>query len=810
MYTLASILSSISYKRKNIFNSEMQIISLAYDSRKIRSGGESLFFALENIRDGHDFIADAYSKGVRSFVVSRENIDISDFTGANFIWVENVLGTLQALVKQHRKMYTNPLIGITGSNGKTVVKEWLTELLLPEKKVYQSPKSYNSQLGVALSLWNLTEDYDYALIEAGISRPGEMQLLEDMIKPTIGIFTNIGTAHSSGFVSKEEKIEEKLKLFKEVDVIIYSSKYTIKSFISAGVKSFTFGEQDDDDVKVLSVEQNELGQTDLRLSFLDEEQLFVLPFNDKASIENSLICLSTLLFLGYSLAELAKRVFKVKPVEMRLNLNKGKNNCSVIDDSYSNDIASLQVALDFLYQQQQHSKKTLILSEMEGLNDKLKVKLKDLLQEQKLDRVILVGDRLAYLKESLTGEVSLYSATEELVDQLSHIDFFDESILIKGSRSYHLEDVSRLLVAKSHETVLEINLNALVHNLQQYRKLLAPGVKTMAMVKAFSYGSGSFEVANLLQFNKVDYLTVAFADEGAELREHGINLPIMVLSPDEQTFESLLSHRLEPEIYNLRILNAFVRFLRSKGIIDFPIHLKIDTGMHRLGFLPEEVQDLGTVLLKSKEISVKSVLSHLAASGNRKHDVFTQEQIDVYKQVTQKLKDILHYDFIEHVANTSAIVDWKSAHMDMVRLGIGLYGIDTGKGKLSLEPVGQLKTTITQIKELKAGETVGYERNATLKRDSRIATIKIGYADGYDRRFGNGTGLMSVNGNIVRTVGNICMDMCMLDVTDITAREEDEVVVYPDLNKAAEAIGTIPYELLVNVSTRVKRMYFYG
>lgn len=810
MYTLASILSSISYKRKNIFNSEMQIISLAYDSRKIRSGGESLFFALENIRDGHDFIADAYSKGVRSFVVSRENIDISDFTGANFIWVENVLGTLQALVKQHRQMYTNPLIGITGSNGKTVVKEWLTELLLPEKKVYQSPKSYNSQLGVALSLWNLTEDYDYALIEAGISRPGEMQLLEDMIKPTIGIFTNIGTAHSSGFVSKEEKIEEKLKLFKEVDVIIYSSKYRIKPFISAGVKSFTFGEQDNDDVKVLSVEQNQLGQTDLRLSFLDKEQLFVLPFNDKASIENSLICLSTLLFLGYSLAELAKRVFKVKPVEMRLNLNKGKNNCSVIDDSYSNDIASLEVALDFLYQQQQHSKKTLILSEMEGLNDKLKVKLKDLLQEQKLDRVILVGDRLAYLKESLTGEVSLYSATEELVDQLSHIDFFDESILIKGSRSYHLEDVSRLLVAKSHETVLEINLNALVHNLQQYRKLLAPGVKTMAMVKAFSYGSGSFEVANLLQFNKVDYLTVAFADEGAELREHGINLPIMVLSPDEQTFESLLSHRLEPEIYNLRILNAFVRFLRSKGIIDFPIHLKIDTGMHRLGFLPEEVQDLGTVLLKSKEISVKSVLSHLAASGNRKHDVFTQEQIDVYKQVTQKLKDILHYDFIEHVANTSAIVDWKSAHMDMVRLGIGLYGIDTGKGKLSLEPVGQLKTTITQIKELKAGETVGYERNATLKRDSRIATIKIGYADGYDRRFGNGTGLMSVNGNIVRTVGNICMDMCMLDVTDITAREEDEVVVYPDLNKAAEAIGTIPYELLVNVSTRVKRMYFYG
>ncbi|MCY4781233.1 bifunctional UDP-N-acetylmuramoyl-tripeptide:D-alanyl-D-alanine ligase/alanine racemase [Sphingobacterium sp. UT-1RO-CII-1] len=810
MYTIESILNSISFKRKYIFDAEMSIISLAYDSRKIRSGGESLFFALKNIRDGHEFIADAYSKGVRSFVVDREDFDTSAFLEANFIWVEDVLAALQSLVRKHRGLYTKPLIGITGSNGKTVVKEWLTELLLPDSKVYQSPKSYNSQLGVALSLWNLTEDYEYAIIEAGISKPGEMALLEEMIKPTIGVFTNIGTAHSSGFASKEQKIKEKLKLFKEAEVIIYSSRYDIKSYIPAGVKSFTFGEENEDDVQVLAVDQNSLGQTNLRVCFLGEVQLFELPFNDRASIENSLICLSTLLFLGYSLKELAQRVFKMKPVEMRLNLNKGKNNCSIIDDSYSNDIASLQVALDFLHQQQQHAKKTLILSDMEGLNEKLKVKLKDLLQEQELDRVILVGDKLAYLKDYIAGEVTLYSSTEQLVDQLSHIEFFDESILIKGGRLYHLEDVSRLLVAKSHETVLEINLNALVHNLQQYRRLLAPGVKTMAMVKAFSYGSGSFEVANLLQFNKVDYLTVAFADEGAELRQNGINLPIMVLSPDEQDFENLLVNKLEPEIYNFRILNAFVRFLRSKGVDRFPIHLKIDTGMHRLGFLPEEVEELGELLLKSKEVYVKSALSHLVASGNRKHDVFTQQQITMYKGVTQRLRDLLDYDFIEHIANTSAIVDWKSAHLDMVRLGIGLYGVNTGSGKLALEPVGQLKTTITQIKELKAGETVGYERSATLQRDSRIATIKIGYADGYDRRFGNGVGLMSVNGHIVKTVGSICMDMCMLDVTDIRVREEDEVIVYPDLTKAAEAIGTIPYELLVNVSTRVKRMYFYG
>lgn len=810
MYTLASILSDIPYIKIATSDPDMPILSLAYDSRKIRSGSESLFFALKNIRDGHEFIADAYQKGVRSFVISRIDFDIATFPNANFIWVADVLAAMQALVKQHRLRYTKPTIAITGSNGKTVVKEWLTQLLQPENKVYQSPKSYNSQLGVALSLWNLTDDYDYTLIEAGISLPGEMALLEDMIKPTIGIFTNIGVAHSSGFETKEQKIKEKLLLFKDAEHLIFSSKYPIRPFIPAGVKAFSFGEELDDDVRIRAVDQHSLGTTNISLSYQGDELSIALPFNDKASIENILLCLTTLLFLGYPLTALSQHVSKVKAVEMRLHLNKGKNNCSIIDDSYSNDIASLQIALDFLHQQQQHNRKTLILSEMEGMNDKLKTKLSDLLEAQHLDRVILVGDELTYLKDILPTNVQLFSSTKALEEVLENIDFYDESVLIKGSRAYHLEDISKLLVAKSHETVLEINLHALEHNLQQYRSVLAPHVKMMVMVKAFSYGSGSFEVANLLQYNKVDYLTVAFADEGAELRQHGINLPIMVLSPDEQTFESLLQHHLEPEIYSFRILNAFIRFLRAKNVKAFPVHIKIDTGMHRLGFLPADVRPLIALLKDCAEVRIQTVFSHLVASGDRKHDAFTQQQIDYYLDVAAQLKLSLGYDFIAHIANTSAIVDWKSAHLDMVRLGIGLYGFDMGTGGLALEEVGQLRTTITQIKNLKAGDTVGYDRQGVLLRDSRIATVKIGYADGYDRRFGNGVGQMMVKGSLVPTVGHICMDMCMIDVTDVSAVEEDEVLVYPDLKVAAVAIGTIPYELLVNVSSRVKRMYFYG
>ncbi|KGE13233.1 bifunctional UDP-N-acetylmuramoyl-tripeptide:D-alanyl-D-alanine ligase/alanine racemase [Sphingobacterium deserti] len=809
MYTVGTIFSAVQYERTQITDPQLEIVDLAYDTRKIRNGSHSLFFALKSVRDGHLFLQDAYQKGVRAFVVSDQKIDSQNFPDANFIWVSDVLEAMQELARFHRLQFRKPIIGITGSNGKTVVKEWLTQLLQEDKRVYQSPKSYNSQLGVALALWNLSDDYDIALIEAGISLPGEMALLQKMIIPEIGIFTNIGAAHASGFSSKKQKLEEKLLLFSESKQVISPSYYGIAALLPPTVSVFSFGSADLDEVKLLRVEDHGRADSTIQVSYRNEIATFTVPFRDKASIENILICLTALLFLGYSLDAIPQKLAKLRPLEMRLQLKTGKNGCSIIDDTYSNDLASLQIALDFLFQQQQHRKKSLILSDMESLDDKLRKKLLQLLQRQDLDHIILVGEGLSYLKQHLTNNVQLFTSTESLLRAMPDISFQDESILIKGGRVFHLEEVSRLLVAKSHETVLEINLNALEHNLQLYRGKLPPDVKLMVMVKAFSYGSGSYEVANLLQYNKVDYLTVAFADEGVELRQHGIQLPIMVLSPDEQAFESLLANRLEPEIYSFRVLHAFIKFLRNRNLQNFPVHIKIDTGMHRLGFMPTEIQELINVLRDSAELLPASVFSHLVASGNAEHDQFTTQQIELFEQCVDSIEQKLGFKLLRHIANTSGIVRWPQAYMDMVRLGIGLYGVDMGNA-LDLEMVSMLKTTITQVKSLPAGETVGYDRKGLLHRDSRIATVKIGYADGYNRRFGEGVGAMSINGQLVRTMGSICMDMCMLDVTDVKANEGDEVIVFPDLMKAASSIGTIPYELLVNISSRVKRVYFYG
>lgn len=810
MYTIASIVARLSSGRHHTPHPEQEIHELAYDTRKIRNAAQSLFFALKSVRDGHAFIGDAYAKGLRSFVISQTTFDTTIYPDANFIWVTDVLAALQEIARHHRNRFQNPVIGITGSNGKTIVKEWLSQLLQEDKKVYQSPKSYNSQLGVALSLWNLSDDYDLALIEAGISLPGEMERLEAMIQPTIGVMTNIGIAHADGFASKALKIEEKVKLFKNCEGVIFPSRYDFEKYLPPHIHTFTFGDQSTDDVKILQVEEKHGLNSEIQLCYKQQTVNVVVPFIDKASIENALICLSVLLYLGYPLDRILYKLTKLRSLEMRLQLKTGRNNCSIIDDTYSNDLASLQIALDFLNQQQQHKNKTLILSGMAGLDDeRLKAKLLSVLQRQNLKRIIMVGESLEYLKGQLPMPLIWFESTDELIRNLGDITLRDESILIKGSRYYHLEDVSKLLVAKSHETVLEINLNALEHNLQAYRSLLPPNVKLMVMVKAFSYGSGSYQVANLLQFNKVDYLTVAFADEGVELRQQGITLPIMVLSPDEQVFESLLTFRLEPEIYSFRILEAWVAFLRKNTQQDFPIHIKVDTGMHRLGFLPSEMDKLGSFLLTAPEVKVKTAFSHFVSSATEKHRDFTNLQIRMFTESVDKLETHLGYRVIRHISNTAAIVNWPSAYMDMVRLGIGLYGIDVN-GNMPLEKVSELKTTITQIKTLPAGATVGYERNGVLQRASRIATVKIGYADGYSRRFGNGVGEMSIHGQIVRTVGSICMDMCMLDVTDIVAHELDEVLVFPDLMKAARCIDTIPYELLVNISSRVKRVYFYS
>ncbi len=810
MYTIKFICEELNIRPLISNDLSSKISELVYDSRKVNNPDESLFFALKATRDGHDFIPDAYKKGIRNFVISNPVAFFEGKNDVNVIQVDNVLQFMQELVAYHRKQFQYPIIGITGSNGKSIVKAWLFQLLIPEKKVYQSPKSYNSQLGVALSLWNLGPQYDLAIIEAGISEPGEMSSLQKMIQPNIGIFTNIGVAHSQNFSSKLEKLKEKMKLFSQVDTLIAGSDYIDTEQIDHNIRLVTWGRTDRDQIQLIQEEtHNQLSKLKIRIG--EVICICQVPFTDRASIENIMSCIACMYFMGYDAETIVERIQNLKPLEMRLQLKKGINNSSIIDDSYSNDLASLKISLEFLNQQNQHNSKTLILSEMEGLaeSEKLQQKLIALLNSSELQKFIWVGNKYPWLKDIEIDLMKEYATTEEFLEHLTELNLSDESILIKGARKFQFERIVQRLALRSHGTVLEINLNAISNNLMLYRSLIPKNVKLMAMVKAFSYGSGSFEVANLLQFSKVDYLTVAFADEGVELRTAGIALPIMVLSPDRDTFQSLIQHNLEPEVYSMDFLHEFIEFLEEQKINDFKIHLKLDTGMHRLGFFPSEIDAVVEKLKSQKQVRVQSFFTHLVASGDSNQDEFTASQISSYLTAAQKLEQGLGYKFIKHVANTSAIVRWPQAHLDMVRLGIGLYGVDMDKNLMNLEQVSCLKTTVTQIKELPAGETVGYDRKGVLSRDSKIATVKIGYADGYARRFGNSVGKMQINGFLAPTVGNICMDMCMLDVTGQDVQVGDEVLVFPDLMQAASDIGTIPYELLVNISSRVKRVYYY-
>ncbi|NGM61830.1 bifunctional UDP-N-acetylmuramoyl-tripeptide:D-alanyl-D-alanine ligase/alanine racemase [Sphingobacterium sp. SGG-5] len=810
MYTIDAILKIITSVKVSISNPALEVQRLEYDSRKIRQGELSLFFALKNIRDGHHFIDDAYHKGVRNFIISDPVVFTDKYPDANFISVEDTMRALQELAAFHRRRHAIPVVGITGSNGKTIVKEWLFQLLSVDLMCFESPKSYNSQLGVALSLWDIQVDHQIALIEAGISRPGEMEQLEVMIRPDIGVFTSIGSAHADGFVSKGQKLEEKWTLFRNCKTIIAPSDIVPQDLRDS--RCFLWGTTPGDDIYIESIERI-AHRTVIKVTVADNAYVLEIPFQDKASVENVMTCVATLLVLGYEMSVIQNRIGNLQPLEMRLKLKKGKNNCSIVDDSYSNDFASLKIALDFMEQQNQHEARSLVITDFIGViwDDKFKAKLVHLLNSIAFRKVVLVGGAIHEIADSLMhAQILTFRDTDSLLSALYTVDFRDETVLIKGARKFELERLSQLLVQKSHDTVLEINLKALEHNLSQYRSKLAPDVKLMAMVKAFSYGSGSFEIANVLQFNKVDYLTVAFVDEGVELRQGGIQLPIMVLSPHIETFDDVLKYSLEPEIYSMKVLRAFIDFLKDKNVVEYPIHLKLDTGMHRLGFMPDELDELLRVLkYTDKDVIVKSVFSHLVGAGNPDLDDFTTMQVDLFREEAEKLEKSLRYEVIKHICNSNAIIHRRKDHMNMVRLGIGLYGVDMAPQDLNLQQVGTLKTTITQIKHLKTGETVGYDRKGKLYQDSKIATVKIGYADGYDRRFGNGVGKMRIHGHTVPTVGNICMDMCMLDITDIEAIEGEEVVVFPDIMQAAKDIGTIPYELLAGISSRVKREYYY-
>ncbi len=794
---------------------------LLIDSRKVVFPEDAIFFAIPGERhDGHRYIEELLDKGVRNFVIEKAGSIRQD---ANFIMVPDVVTALQQLAAAHRRQFDIPVIGITGSNGKTVVKDWLYQLLSPDQEVVRSPKSYNSQVGVPLSVWQLEGHHELALFEAGISKSGEMKNLQAIILPTIGIFTNIGQAHDEGFDNLKAKIREKLLLFGSVGQLVFCEDHQplaeeVRQFAQSKIQLFSWGKGSGASLQLKAIRKKG-GATILEAVYRETELSISIPYTDDASIENAMHCWAMMLLLGYNQAVIRQRLRSLQPLAMRLELKSGINNCSLINDSYSADLASLKIALDFLAQQQQHPQRTVILSDIVESGRKsseLYEEVGRMIREHRINRFIGIGENIrnhqSCFHQPDPGAVSFFSNTSDFLETFDPAQFRDETILVKGARKFRFEHISKALESKFHQTRLEINLNAIVHNLNVYRQMLDPDTRIMVMVKAFSYGSGSHEIASVLQFNRVDYLAVAYADEGVALRNAGIGLPIMVMNPEAESFPAMVKHRLEPEIYNLSILEQYMAYLEAHYSGETsPIHIKIDTGMHRLGFAANQVDELLGLISPESGLKIMSVFSHLAGSDDPAHDDFTEQQILQFREISDKICRSADYPILRHILNSAGISRFGAHQMEMVRLGIGLYGIDAS-GELDLIPAGTLKTTIAQIREIPADESIGYNRSDYTRRDSRIAIVRIGYADGINRKLGNGKGKMLVNGKRVPTIGDICMDMCMLDITGISGISEgDDVIVFGDSLPVTEVAGwldTIPYEILTNVSQRVKRIYY--
>ena len=794
---------------------ETVLKQLILDSRKLMAPAGAVFFAIDGKHhDGHAHIEELFNKGVRIFIVEKK-IPLAKIPGSTVILVGSSVAALQACAAYRRAQVAIPVIAITGSNAKTIVKEWLSQVLSTEYSIVKSPRSYNSQIGVPLSVWALNERHTIGIFEAGISTVNEMQALQKIIRPNIGIFTNIGSAHDEGFHSRQEKIREKLKLFLTSDVLVYckDQEEVAAEIHSAGIPVFDWSLKGRAAVEYRIIEKDSI-QTKINVVVKNAEGVFGLPFVDEASIENALHVTTVLFYLGYSVQEAARKVQLLLPLEMRLALKEANNGCYVIDDSYNNDLAGLSIALDFLEHVKQSETKTVILSDVleSGLGSAVLYKeVAANLTAARVQRVIAIGKEIQELKKSYTGKADYYNTTEDFLKDLATFKFQKEVILVKGARVFQFEKIVAQLQHKVHETVLEINLDALIHNLNVYRSRLKPGTKIMCMVKAFSYGSGGFEIAQLLQYHGVDYLAVAYADEGARLRENGITLPIMVMNPTLSSFDTILRYELEPEIYEPVLLQQIIEYATAKDR-HIGIHIKIDTGMKRLGFEKKDIDGVAKLLSSNPNIKVLSGFTHLAASDSAEHDGFTQKQLSAFDEIAATLKDTLQYPFLKHAANSSGIMRFPQAHYDMVRLGIGLYGVESaGMYQNELQAISVFKTHISQIKEISAEESVGYSRKGRVAKASRIATIAVGYADGYNRRFSNGVGEVLVNGVRCPIIGNVCMDMSMVDVTAANARQGDEVILFgenPTVTELAQKTGTIAYEILTSVGARVKRIFY--
>ncbi|WP_396182998.1 bifunctional UDP-N-acetylmuramoyl-tripeptide:D-alanyl-D-alanine ligase/alanine racemase [Flavobacterium sp.] len=802
-------------------HSENSIENVSLDSRSLQNNQQTLFFCLVGPNNnGHHYIAELIEKGVRNFIVSEKVEPVQD---VNFLLVENTLTALQKFASYYRSLFDFPIIGITGSNGKTIIKEWLNFLLSPDYNIIRSPKSYNSQVGVPLSILGIKEKHNLGIFEAGISTTNEMEKLQKIIQPTIGILSNIGSAHDEGFSSLAEKIKEKLKLFISVKVLILNKNKSIIAFINPKINTFSWC-SDDKSADVYITKKNTDELTILYVTYQEDTFTITIPFHDQASIENAIHCMMVMLYFGYNQKVIQTRMAQLYPVEMRLKVKNGINNTTIIDDSYSSDFQSFKIALDFLENQKQHKKKTVILSDIfqSGLNnEELYSQVSQLIISNKINRVIGIGETISQFKNKFINCLA-FKNINDFTTSFENLNFENETILIKGARNFHFEEIVSLLEEKTHETVLEINLNAISHNLNFYKSKLAPKTKMMVMVKAFGYGNGGFEIAKLLEHHKVDYLGVAFADEGISLKSAGITVPIMVLNPESTSFSALIQHQLEPEIYSIKGLKAFLKIAEQKKLKHFPIHIKIDTGMHRLGFEEEHLPELIQILKGNNNVQIKSILSHMATSDDLKHDAFSKSQIALFEKLSTQLQTELKINppeqtangakLIRHILNTSGITNYPEAQYDMVRLGIGLYGISNdAEEQKELEIVGTLKSVISQIRTIEKDESVGYGRRFIATETTKIATIPIGYADGISRAWGHGVGYVLINNTPAKIIGSICMDMLMVNITGIDCKEGNIVIIFgenPTVNFMAKQLNTIPYEILTSISQRVKRVFF--
>lgn len=796
---------------KAIVNDENAGFSyLLTDSRNLFYPAQSLFFAIKTeTGDGHDYIRQLHESGVRNFVLQQLPEEISD--NCNYLVFKDSIAALQQISAIHRQQSgIKHVVGITGSNGKTVVKEWLYQLLSDKYEICRSPKSYNSQIGVPLSLWQIDKNSEIGIFEAGISQPGEMQRLEEIMCPDMGIFTNLLAAHDEGFSSREEKLHEKLQLFKHSKRLICRKKHGIEKAaqqINPSLEIITW-EFDDPEADIRLHREYKNGGAEISYRYGETTGTAMLRLTDEASVEDAMHCLACCLSMGVK-----PDLGRLEHIKMRLELIEGENGCTIIDDSYNSDINSADMAIDFMnaHAEKGIRKRTAIISDIRSGNkneEQLYRELSALLKNKGVDRLIGIGEAIARHGNLFDCEKSFFSSARQMLE--SRPVFENETVLIKGARAFNLEDIVSALAKKQHETVMEINLGALVHNFKRLRSRLKPSTKSMAMIKANAYGCGDLEVAKTLAHHHCDFFGVAVTDEGVELRKAGINSGIIVMNPEPSCFERLVAYKLEPEIYSFKLLAQFAGEADRQGMRDYPVHIKIDTGMHRLGFAPDEMKTLAAELKKLPSVKVASAFSHLAAADDPDEDAFTLHQLDTFGKATEQLQQELGHKFIRHILNTAGTWRFSDYQMDMVRMGIGLYGIGWNESS-DIRTVATLKTIILQIKNIKKDDTVGYNRRGVLSRDSRIAAIPIGYADGLNRAFGNRRGHVIVKGHPAPFVGNICMDVCMIDITDIDGvKEGDEVIVFgdnPTISQLAETTGTIPYEILTSVSPRVKRVY---